>query len=103
AARVMDEERRFPICRPDSLAALFIETGLVQVVVESVRIETVFRDFDDYWLPFLNGQAPAPRYVMSLSEAERYELRELLRARLPISSDGSIPLSTSSLLVRGRR
>ena len=32
---------------------------------------TRFRDFDDYWSPFLGGQGPAPSYAMSLSEERR--------------------------------
>ena len=44
---------------------------------------TVFRDFDDYWSPFLGGQGPAPGYCVSLPEERRAALRERLRATLP--------------------
>ena len=63
----------------------------------------VFRDFDDYWSPFLGGQAPAPSYAMSLSEVRRVELREHIRAKLPIESDGSIHLIARAWAVRGTK
>ena len=60
--------------------------------VRPIDVPTRFRDFDDYWTPFLGGQAPAPGYAMSLSEDQRTELREYLRVRLPYDGDGAIPL-----------
>jgi hypothetical protein len=57
-----------------------------------IDIPTVFRDFDDYWQPFLMATAPAPRHAMSLSEADREDLRQRLQARLPTEADGSIHL-----------
>lgn len=56
-----------------------------------------------YWRPFLGGQAPAPRYAMSLGEEGRANLRELLRSRLPTASDGSIHLIARAWAVRGVR
>ena len=61
---------------------------------------TDFRDFDDYWSPFLGGQAPAPSYAMSLSEQRRAALRERIRAGLPIAPDGSIHLIARAWAVR---
>jgi hypothetical protein len=69
--------------------------------VRAIDVPTVFRDFDDYWTPFLGGQGPAPGYVMSLDDRRRTELRELLRKRLPRNGDGSIPLVARAWAVRG--
>ena len=66
AAAAFDEGNRFPICRPDSLEALFCSCGLVDVRCEAIEINTMFRSFDDYWRPFLGGTGPAPSYVASL-------------------------------------
>ncbi|SFM74166.1 class I SAM-dependent methyltransferase [Variovorax sp. OV329] len=96
------EGRRFPMCRPDPLRALFEQAGLQAVEVKALEVPTVFRDFDDYWSPFLGGQGPAPGYAMALPEAERLRLRELIRAALPVAPDGSIPLSARAWGVRGR-
>ena len=80
---------------------MWTEHGLSQVAVEAIEVPTTFRDFDDYWSPFLGGQGPAPGYVMSLTEDRRVELRELLRSRLPAREDGSIPLTARAWAVRG--
>jgi SAM-dependent methyltransferase len=69
-AAALDEGRRFPLCRRAALAALF-EASLQDVQTAALEIETRFGDFDDYWLPFLGGQGPAPSYAMSLDEAAR--------------------------------
>ena len=92
AAAEEDEGRRFPMCRPEPLAELCEAAGLAVVDVRAIDVPTVFRDFDDYWMPFLGGQAPAPAYCMSLSETRRATLREHVRARLPFEEDGSIHL-----------
>ena len=63
----------------------------------------MFGDFDDYWSPFLGGQGPAAGYVASLTAADRDALRELLRARLPSSPDGSIALTARAWAVKGIR
>ena len=97
----LDEGRRFPICQPEALSRLFESAGLQHVEVQPIEIPTVFRDFDDYWTPFLGGQGPAPSYAMSLSEERRSALRERIRAGLPFASDGSIPLVARSWAVRG--
>jgi SAM-dependent methyltransferase len=98
-----DEARRFAICQPGPLEELFRNAGVSDVEVRAIDIPTVFRDFDDYWTPFLGGQAPAPKYAMSLDEDRRAALRERLRAELPIESDGSIHLIARAWAVRGHR
>jgi len=65
-AREMDEGRRFSLCKPEPLGRLFLSAGLEDVQVRAIEVPTYFRDFDDYWSPFLSGQGPAPSYAMSL-------------------------------------
>jgi SAM-dependent methyltransferase len=100
-ARELDEGVRFPLCRPEPLRELFAGAGLAEVQARPIDVPTRFRDFDDYWTPFLGGQAPAPGYAMSLSEDRRARLRDLIRARLPYAADGSIPLVARAWAVRG--
>jgi SAM-dependent methyltransferase len=102
-ARERDEGRRFPICQPDPLRKLFLEGALHEVEVRAIDVPTHFRDFDDYWSPFLGGQFPAPDYAMSLSEGDRMALRERIRATLPFSEDGTIRLIARAWAVRGQR
>jgi SAM-dependent methyltransferase len=101
AARELDEGRRFPLCHPGPLRELFDGAGLGGVDTRAIEVPTVFRDFDDYWGPFLGGQGPAPGYVASLDEAGRARLRERLRAALPARADGTIHLTARAWAVRG--
>jgi SAM-dependent methyltransferase len=102
-ARERDEGRRFPICQPEPLRNLFEEAGLHEIDVRAIDVPTHFRDFADYWSPFLGGQFPAPDYAMSLSEEDRTALRERIRATLPLSDDGTIRLIARAWAVQGRR
>lgn len=98
----LDEARRFPMCAPEPLRKLFQEAGLGGVEVSAIEIPTPFRDFDEFWTPFLGGQGPAPAYAMSLSEKDRRILRDRIRDSLPIDEDGSIRLTARAWTVSGR-
>lgn len=101
AARDLDEGRRFPICDPNSLTALFRDAKLSSIETRPIDISTDFKDFDDYWIPFLGGQGPAPGYAMSLSEEQRAQLRDRLRNSLPFALNGSIPLVARAWAIKG--
>lgn len=103
AACDLDEGRRFPLCQPERLNELFRAAGLRQVETRAIDVPTVFRDFDDYWTPFLGGQGPAPGYAMSLSAERHAALRERIRASLLVVQDGSIHLIARAWTVRGLR
>jgi SAM-dependent methyltransferase len=99
----LDEGRRFPLCQPEALGDLFGSVGLTSIEVAALDIATEFKDFNDYWSPFLGGQGPAPSYLLSLSEERRAALRERIRTGLPHAPDGSIPLTARAWAVRGTR
>jgi SAM-dependent methyltransferase len=65
AALDPDEGRRFQMCRPGPLSALWSGAGLTGVNVEALEVPTVFRDFDDYWSPFLGGAGARTRVCRS--------------------------------------
>ena len=100
-ARDLDEGRRFPICRPDALEALFRGSGLREVACEPIEIATRFSDFSDFWAPFLGGTGPAPSYVASLESRRREALAEHLERSLPRQPDGAISLTARAWVVRG--
>ena len=101
-ARELDEGSRFPLCKPDALEGLFRTAGLTEIVVAPIDIPTRFRDFDDYWTPFLGGQGPAPSYAMSLDEAARFRLRDRIHERLPVQPDGAISLVARAWGIKSR-
>jgi SAM-dependent methyltransferase len=102
-ASELDEARRSPICNPEPLRELFASAGLADVGVQAIDVLTPFRDFDDYWKPFLSGQAPAPAYAMSLDAERRAVLRERIRAALPTDERGEHHLTARAWAVRGTR
>jgi SAM-dependent methyltransferase len=101
-AASLDEGPLFPICNPEPLRSLWEQAALHDVSVVPIDIDTTFKDFDDYWSPFLGGQGPAPSYTMALGESARHELKTLLRERLPVEVDGSVRLRARAWAVRGR-
>jgi SAM-dependent methyltransferase len=104
SAESQNEASRFLAwCAPGPLEQLFASAGLEEVLTRPIDIPTVFRDFDDYWLPFLGGQGPAPAYLMSLPADRRAAIREVLRRILPAGPDGSIRLNARAWAVRGRK
>ena len=103
SASAQDEGLRFPICNPVALEALFRGAGLQEVESRAIDVPTRFRDFDDYWKPFLGGQGPAPGYAMGLTESRRTALRERIRGALSVAGDGSIDLIARAWAVRGKR
>lgn len=101
-AKEYDEGLRFPLCREGQLEALVKKCGLKQVEAIPIEVKTVFKNFDDYWLPFLGNVGPAPGYVMSLGENERQKLKDKLLETLPIEKDGTISLLARTWAVKGK-
>jgi SAM-dependent methyltransferase len=97
----LDQAERFPICQPKPLESLFRELGLYTVTVRAIDIVTLFRDFDDYWHPFLGKQGAAPTYLASLEGTAQHRIRDMLKARLPTAADGSIRLKARAWAVQG--
>jgi SAM-dependent methyltransferase len=97
----LDEGRRFPLCRRETLRSLLNDIGLERTEAQAIDVPTVFKNFDDYWSPFLGGQGPAPGYCVSLSDDRRARLRNHLQAALPVASDGTIHLRARAFAVRG--
>jgi len=102
-AQSLDEGVLFPICQPDRLIELWTSARFDHITVQAMDIPTIFRDFDDYWTPFLSGQGPAPAYCMGLSEPQRLLLREAIRSQLPFAPDGSIHLNARVWAIKGSK
>lgn len=97
----LDQAERFPLCQPEPLEALFRSAGLTSISVRPIDIPTVFRDFDDYWMPFLGKQGAAPTYLASLDHENQIRIRDALKARLVRAADGLIALSARAWAVQG--
>lgn len=98
-AKELDEGIRFPICREGQLESLFRKAGFINIDAKQIIVNTVFRNFEDYWEPFLGSVGPAPAYTMSLNHDARKKLEDKLRKTLPIGKDGSISLTARAWAV----
>ena len=103
AAAALVEALKFSICTHAALGEAFQSAGFQEVEVRAIDVPAVFRNFEDYWEPFLSGQGPAPGYCVSLPEDRRVALREKLRQTLPVALDGTIPLTIRAWAARGAR
>jgi SAM-dependent methyltransferase len=101
SARDVDEAARFPLCHPDQLRNLFVDAGLSGVRTHTIDVEARFRDFDDYWTPFLSGVGPAPGYCAALPADQRDQLRARLLARVSPSGGGPIRMNARAFAARG--
>jgi len=101
AAFDLDEGHRFPLCQPETLKALVLGAGLRYITVGALEIQTRFRDFKDFWTPFLRGTGPAPAYVASLSQERRDLVHDRLARSLTVEADGSISLKARAWAMRG--
>ena len=97
----LHEGHRFQEYNAIGLKEIFNHAGFVEIETAPLEITTNFCDFDDYWKPFLGGQGPAPTYVLSLDKLERDKLRDTLLDRLPIQTDGSIPMLARAWAIKG--
>jgi trans-aconitate methyltransferase len=96
----LDQAERFPLCQPEPLRALFERTGIARVAVRAIDIATVFRDFDDYWHPFLGRTGAAPTYLAGVGDDVQERIRGQLQSRLA-SQGGPIQLTARAWAVQG--
>lgn len=102
-ARKLDEGIRFPVCNAANLANAFQKAGLTTIETTNLNIWTIFKNFEDYWDPFLGGQGPAGSYLVSIDKDLQTRIRNNLLSRLPVEADGSIKLLARAIAVRGIR
>jgi SAM-dependent methyltransferase len=101
SAAELDSGKLFTICRPDNLKSLFEGEGLKGVEVNSIDIQAVFKDFDDYWQPFIEAQGSVSKYLRGLDHETLDAISDQLQKQLPIEQDGSIPLVARAWAVKG--
>jgi SAM-dependent methyltransferase len=97
----LDQAERFPVCQPGPLQALFERVGLEGVTVHAIDIPAVFRNFEDYWTPFLGRTGAAPSYLASVGDDVRERIRRRLESRLASAEDGPIELTARAWAVKG--
>jgi SAM-dependent methyltransferase len=87
AARVLDadvdDESSRVGTRQGHLTELLAAAGVHDVTETALSIEVEHQSFEEWWEPFTLGVGPAGAFVARLGPAQRDQLRELCRERLP--------------------
>jgi hypothetical protein len=96
-----DAGRKFAICTKERLLQLFEALDLKDIEFTTLERIALFQNFDDYWVPIASAQGSTTEFMSSLSDADKDKLRENLRHKLPIASNGQIKLIISTLAVKG--
>jgi len=93
-----------PEAMPDGLRATLTAAGYGDIVISTIEASQTFRDFEDYWMS-QTGTFPHPvaKSVAALSERDRQQLRDNLRAALPAAVDGSITYSSRATAFKARK
>jgi ubiquinone/menaquinone biosynthesis C-methylase UbiE len=102
-AREFKAQTQYAICNPDSLRVLFEAAELRNVETAPIDIPTTFADFDDFWQPFLGAQGSISKFFRSRDDAGKEAIRRRLLEQLPISADGTIPLTARAWAVKAIR
>jgi len=92
---------RFPICQRDNLLHHVKEAGWLEPKVAPIEIDAQFKNFDDYWVPFLSGQGTGPAFAVSLSDETREKVRKTLMSLVTDSPDEPFTLRTRAWAAKG--
>lgn len=89
------------VSRPDNLRALWVDGGLLDVQMTGLPVTRRFADFEELWA-VSQLSAGAGAQIRAMTEAQRQELKERLRARMPLDADGGITSSAFANGIQGR-
>jgi hypothetical protein len=76
--------------------------GLQSVETQTIRILTVYSDFEDFWHSNAVPIGPQGKIIAGMSASTKEELRARLHDHLPVSPDGRIVYESSANCVKGR-
>jgi SAM-dependent methyltransferase len=94
----LDDEADLPGARQGHLADLFETAGLREITQRTLTVSVEHAAFDDWWEPFTLGVGPAGKYVASLEDERRHQIRDLAREAL---GPGPFRISGHAWAVRG--
>src|SRR5262245_359616 len=89
---------------PDGLRATLAAEGYADIEITTIEASQTFRDFEDYWMS-QTGTFPHPvaKSVAALSDHDREQLRDIMRAALPAAVDGSITYDSRATAFKARK
>ena len=105
AALGFDKDRtlfRPPLDREGAMEAMWHRAGFVDVMQGDITMRFSYANFDDYWTPFLSGDAPAGQLVAGLPTAQRDVLAQHVRRQfLSGQPDGPRSFIGASFICKG--
>lgn len=87
--------------RTEALRALWAGAGLVQIETRVIEVRRGFADFDTYWSIARSGPRIAPG-MAAMPHADAARLKDAVRARLPVGTDGRITCTARANAIKGR-
>lgn len=86
--------------RIDALRALWLDAGLEQVEARTIPVSRTFETFEDYWVTSLAGITG--KMLAALTDAEVEGLKERVRHRLPVTSNGAVTWTAKANAIKGQ-
>jgi hypothetical protein len=91
-----------PMTFPGEMVRAFLAAGLEQVTEATLTIRMDFANFDDYWVPLVNGQGTLAAYLSMLPEGVSERVQSSVReAYLSGQPDGPRSFASVAWAVKG--
>jgi ubiquinone/menaquinone biosynthesis C-methylase UbiE len=91
-----------PMTFPGEMTRAFVAAGLEQVTDATLTIRMDFANFDDYWIPLLNGQGTLAALLSTLPQAVQERVQSAVRqAYLSEQPDGPRSFASVAWAVKG--
>jgi len=88
--------------RLGALSSLFGRAGLQDAVTRHIDVTVSFPDFEEFWLAQTPSYSPTTKMISAMAESDRFKLKALVRAELPVRPDGMIEYSARANAIRAR-
>ena len=89
-------------CTLEALHSLFEQTGFQSTEVRQIEVESIYRDFDDFWISQTPAFSPVGRRLATLQKSECVRLRAAVAALLSVGPDGSVTYSARANALKGK-
>ncbi|SRR5258708_6465643 len=91
-----------PMTFPGQMKRAFADSGLQQIAEATLTIRMEFANFDDYWLPLINGQGTLAAFLSTLPEGVPESVQTSVRqAYLCDQADGPRSFASTAWAVKG--
>ena len=91
-----------PMTSPGEMTRAFVAAGLEQVTDATLAIRMDFANFEDYWIPLINGQGTLAAFLSTLPETVQDRVQSAVRqAYLSGETDGPRSFASVAWAVKG--